>query len=361
VRLDRLHLRDFRNYETAEVAFAPGLTALLGQNGQGKTNLLEAVAYLATLRSFRSAAGDVLVRSGAERAVVRAEGCRDGREVLIEAEVARTGRHRAQLNRQRLTKAADLVGVATVTVFTPEHLALVKEGPQLRRDLLDDGLVALDARFDGVRRELERVLRQRNALLKQVGGGAPLSTEAALTLSVWDDKLSTIGERVRAARVGLVERLAPLVARAYHQLARAEPPVGLVYRGSFAEGELATALEAARRDELRRAVTLVGPHRDDLEITLSGQSTRTHASQGEQRTMALALKLAVHRLVTETIGEPPILLLDDVFSELDPDRAAALVAHLPAGQAVLTSADRLPSGAVPERVYRVAAGTVEQL
>ena len=138
MRLDRLHLHDFRNYASAEVAFAPGLTALLGRNGQGKTNLLEAVAYLATLRSFRSAGGEVLVRSGTERAVVRAEGQRrDGRDVLIEAEVARSGRHRAQLNRQRLSRPADLVGVATVTVFTPEDLAVVKEGPQLRRDLLD--------------------------------------------------------------------------------------------------------------------------------------------------------------------------------------------------------------------------------
>ena len=169
------------------------------------------------------------------------------------------------------------------------------------------------------------------------------------------------GERARAARVDLVERLAPLVAEAYHQLARGQPAVALDYRGSFAEGQLGSALEAARRDELRRAVTLVGPHRDDLEITLSGQSTRTHASQGEQRTMALALKLGVHRLVTDTLGEPPILLLDDVFSELDADRAAALVEHLPAGQTVLTSADRLPAGAVPERLYRVAAGTVEEL
>lgn len=370
MRLERLSLRGFRNYTEAEVLFAPGLTALLGRNGQGKTNVLEAIGYLATLRSFRGAGGDVLVQDGAEKAILRAELRRtDGREVLIEAEITRSGRNRVQLNRQRLTRAADLLGTLAVTVFTPEDLAVVKTGPQARRDLLDDALVVLDPRFELTRRNFERVLRQRNALLKQLvgrgfggarrGEAAPGEGDGELTLSVWDSQLVPVGETVRAARVELVGRLEPWVRDAYHSLSKSRPDIELVYRSSFTEGGYGEALEAARRDELRRGVTLVGPHRDDLDITLSGHPARTHGSQGEQRSLALALKLAVHRLATETLGQPPVLLLDDVFSELDPQRAAGLLQYLPHGQTVLTSADRLPEGTSASCTYRVDNGRLD--
>lgn len=361
MRLDRLSLRGFRNYAEATVELGPGVTALVGRNGQGKTNVLEAVAYLATLRSFRSAPGEVMVRAGEERAVLRAEGARGpGREVLIEAELSRTGRSRVQVNRSRLSRASDLVGVLTTTVFTPDDLAIVKAGPAARRDLLDDALVARDPRFEGARAAFERALRQRNALLKQVSGG-PLSAEAELTLSVWDSKLAPLAEAIVSARSALVDRLAPAVRQAYADLAQTDEPIDVAYHPTVPIGEMADALAGARREELRRAVTLVGPHRDDLSVMLRGQPARAFASQGEQRSLALSLKLAVHRLLTAELGEAPLLLLDDVFSELDPHRAAALVAHLPSGQTLLTTADRVPPGAVIERRYVVEAGTLREV
>jgi DNA replication and repair protein RecF len=356
VQLRELWLTDWRSYASAELGFAPGLTALLGDNGEGKTNLMEAVAYLATLSSFRGAPNEALVRHGAELAVVRAEGERDGRALLIEAEVRPTGRGRVQVNRQRLSRARDLLGALRVTVFSPDDLELVKGGPAGRRRYLDDALVARQPKLDALRSELDRVLRQRNALLRQAGGRLTPGIEA--TLVVWDAKLTEAGEALAAARAGLVEELAPVLAEAYDQVAGRSAAVRARYVAPWREEGLAAALVGVRRDELRRGISLVGPHRDELELVLDAMPARTHASQGEQRSLALALRLAAHRVVTEATGSPPILLLDDVFSELDPDRGAALLAHLPAGQTLLSSASGLPPGAEPELVLRVRGGEV---
>jgi DNA replication and repair protein RecF len=356
VRLARLWLTDFRSYASADIEFAPGLTALLGANGEGKTNVMEAIGYLATLSSFRGAPNDALVRAGATSAVVRAEGEREGRSLLIEAEVATTGRGRVQVNKQRLARARDLLGALRVSVFCPDDLELVKGGPAMRRGYLDDTLVSRRPALDSLRTDLDRVLRQRNALLRQSGGR--LTPEIESTLLVWDTKLVESGEAFADARAALVAELAPVLDTAYAQVAGRSAPVALVYDAPWRVGGLAAALEEARRDELRRGVSLVGPHRDDLVITIDGLPSRTHASQGEQRSLALALRLAAHRVVTEATGSAPILLLDDVFSELDPDRSAALLAHLPTGQTVLSSASGLPPGADPELVLRVAEGSV---
>jgi DNA replication and repair protein RecF len=207
-----------------------------------------------------------------------------------------------------------------------------------------------------VRSDLDRVLRQRNALLRQSGGRVTPEVEA--TLAVWDIKLVEAGEALADARAGLVEDLAPVLAEAYDQVAGRPAHVRVAYQAPWREQGLAAALEAARTDELRRGVSLVGPHRDELVLTLDDMPARTHASQGEQRSVALALRLAAHRVVTDATGSPPILLLDDVFSELDPDRGAALLAHLPPGQTLLSSASGLPPGAEPELVLRVEAGAV---
>ena len=352
MRLSHLWLTDFRSYETADIEFAPGLTALLGQNGEGKTNVMEAIGYLATLSSFRGAPNDALVRAGAEMAVVRAEGEREGRSLLIEAEITTSGRGRVQVNKQRLSRARDLLGALRVSVFAPDDLELVKDGPAGRRNYLDDALVSRRPAFDSTRSDLDRILRQRNALLKQSGGR--LTAEIEATLMVWDSKLIEVGEELADARAALVEELSPVLDTAYAQVAGRPVPVRATYEAPWRVGGLAAAIEAARRDELRRGVSLVGPHRDDLSITLDGLPSRTHASQGEQRSLALALRLAAHRVVTDATGSPPILLLDDVFSELDPERSAALLAHLPPGQTVLSSAAGLPPGAAPELVLRVA-------
>jgi DNA replication and repair protein RecF len=357
VELRHLWLTDFRSYETAELVPAPGLTAIVGPNGRGKTNLLEAVGYLATLSSFRGAPGEALVRVGSERAVVRAEVAREGRVALVEAELRTTGRDRVQVNRQALRRTRDLLGSVRVTVFSPDDLALVKGGPGERRRVLDETLVACAPRHDATRSDLDRVLRQRGTLLKQAGGR--LTDEVAATLDVWDAKLAELGEVLGTARSRLVERLAPAVAVAYDQVASASAEVRASYDPPWRGEGLAAALERARTDDVRRGVTTVGPHRDDVVIEVNGMPSRTHASQGEQRSLALALRLATHAVVAEITGSSPILCLDDVFSELDPDRSAALLAHLPPGQALLTTAGPLPEGTTPELTVHVGAGTLQ--
>jgi DNA replication and repair protein RecF len=357
----KLWLTDFRSYPEAELTLAEGVTAILGANGQGKTNLLEALGYLATLDSFRGAPIEALIRSGATTAVVRAEAVTEGRELLLEAELALGGRGRVFVNKQRLQRARELLGVLRVSVFSPDDLELVKGAPSGRRRYLDDTLVALHPRYDQLRSDVERVLRQRNTLLKQCAGGSRLDESAAFTLDVWDTKLAEAGEALALARRDLVERLEPKLRDGYGAVAGLEKAdVTAIYDAPWLDEGLAVALARVRRDELRRGVTLVGPHRDELELRIGGLPSRTHASQGEQRSLALALRLAAHDIVTADTGTPPVLLLDDVFSELDPERSDALLQHLPPGQTLLTSAAGLPPRAAPDRILRIDAGAVHE-
>jgi DNA replication and repair protein RecF len=347
--VSRLWLSDWRNHEALELSFARGLTAVIGPNGRGKTNLVEAIAYLATLESFRGAPTDALVRAGADAAFVRAEVTHDdGRDLLIETEIPRVGRSRVQVNRQKLHRSRDLLGVLRVSVFSPDDLVLVKGGPSERRRFLDDTLVALHPKHDALRSDLERVLRQRSTLLKQAGGR--LTTEVALTLDVWDAKMASLGEAMAEARTTLVSELGPRVADAYERLAGRPSAVVLEYEASWRREGLANALAAGRADDVRRQQCLVGPHRDDLALALNTLVARTHASQGESRTLALALRLAAHEAVGDRVGSSPVLVLDDVFSELDEARSAALLANLPAGQVVLTTAAGIPDGINPDRL-----------
>ena len=259
--------------------------------------------------------------------------------MLIEAELVQGGRGRVYVNKQRLQRSRDLLGALRVSVFSPDDLELVKGGPSGRRRFLDDTLVSLHPRYDQLRSDVERVLRQRNTLLKQCAGRSRLDESAAFTLDVWDTKLSESGEALAVARRDLVERLEPKLRDAYGELAGLEKAdVDVTYESPWMDEGLAVALTRVRKDELRRGVTLIGPHRDDLGLRISGLPSRTHSSQGEQRSLALALRLAAHSIVTADTGTPPVLLLDDVFSELDPGRSDALLQHLPPGQTVLTSA-----------------------
>lgn len=355
MHLERLSLAGFRNYREAVFSFAPGLTAIVGANGEGKTNLAEAVAFLATLSSFRGVPNDALVGSNASEAILRAEAVRSGRSLLLEIEIASTGRSRAQLNRQRINRSADLLDAIRVTVFSPDDLELVKGPPALRRRFIDDLLVGLDPRLDRIRNELERVLKQRNTLLKQLAGR--FSTEAAATLDVWDERLSVAGTAVGQHRLRLLEELLPKVSSAYESLADEASNIELLYNPTWLDS-YAEVLLASREADLRRGITLEGPHRDDFYLGINRLAARTHASQGEQRTLAIALRMAAHQMVTNELGAAPILVLDDIFSELDPQRSQALLDSLPSGQTLLTTAGGLPDGAIPETVLHIQGGQV---
>lgn len=361
--VSRLELLDYRNYRSGTFELTAGTTAIIGDNGHGKTNLAEALAYLATLSSFRGAPTDALIRVGADQAIIRATVRHDDdRESLVEAELSTIGRHRVQVNKQRLKRGRDLLGTIRVTVFSPDDLIIVKGGPGERRRFLDDTLVALATKYDSIRLEIDRIVKQRNTLLKQAQKAGhradSLPDDIAVTLDVWDAKFVEIADQFGFARATLVARLAPMVQEAYEQLAGASSPIELAYEPEWRRRGLAAALADARTLDVRRGVSTVGPHRDELALSINGLPSRTHASQGEQRTLTLALRLAAHRLVTERTGTAPVLVLDDVLSELDDGRATALLDHLPAGQIVITTASELPEAARADRIIRVEAGTV---
>jgi DNA replication and repair protein RecF len=364
-----LWLTDFRCLRDVEVELAPGLTVLKGANAQGKTSVLEAVGWIARARSFRKVNDAMLVRSGAEQAIIRAEIATGGREQLFEAEIRAAGRNRVLCNRQPVARARELHGLLRVTFFAPDDLTLVKGGPAERREYLDELLSTLAARYDVARADFDRVLKQRNALLRH----GVRDVEARATLEVFDDQLVHAGAEVVRGRLRLLERLVPATADAYERLAHDARPVAATYQSEYADDPLTaadtdeggiedllrSALEGRRRAEIERGITLVGPHRDELRLTIDDLDARTQASQGEQRTLALALRLAGHLVVRDLVGAAPVLLLDDVFSELDATRAAALVHNLPPGQTLLTTASELPRDVVAQRTLLVRAGRIE--
>ena len=346
-----LELQEFRTYESMRWVPNPGVNVLVGPNAVGKTNILEAVAYLAALKSFRGVPDAVLVNTGAPGAVVRGEIGREGSDVLIEIELPVEGRRRAQVNRQRLSKVGDLLGHIRTVAFLPDDLDVVKRGPGYRRDLIDAVAVQIWPGAHRDQQEYDKVLRQRNSLLRQMGRDVD-----SVTLAVWDERLSEAGARVMARRHAALANITGGTNAMYQQLSSSETIVSIDYRSHWGaerattaqewERNLAEALSDARRADMDRRVTTVGPHRDDPVILLDDQDSRTHASQGEQRTVTLALRLSAHQAIAEQIGESPILLLDDVFSELDPLRAAALAEALPDAQTLITTArdDEVPIG-----------------
>jgi DNA replication and repair protein RecF len=364
VRLTHLSLRDFRSYTEVELALDPGVTALVGPNGQGKTNLVEAVGYLATLGSHRVAADAPLVRLGAERAVVRGNVSRGSRALLVEVEITPGKANRARVNRAPVPRPRDVLGILRTVLFAPEDIAMVKGDPSERRHFLDDLLVVRTPRMAGVRADYDRVLRQRNALLKTAGASMRAGKGDLRTLEVWDAHLSTSGAELLAARLELVDALRPLVDKAYDAVADSGGPATLDYRCSLGEdvalvadremlaAALLNAISELRRDELQRGVSLVGPHRDDLLLKLGPMPAKGYASHGESWSLALALRLAAYDLLssdTDDDGEP-VLILDDVFAELDGQRRQRLAGMVAGAEQVLVTA------AVAEDVPEALAG-----
>ncbi len=363
MHLTRLALTDFRSYPSADVALGPGVTIFSGPNGEGKTNLVEAVGYVATLASHRAAHDAPLIRQGAEHAIIRASVHDTTRDALVEIELNPGRANRVRLNRAPLTRPRDILGVLRTVLFAPEDLALVKGDPGERRRFLDDLLVAMAPRYAAVRADYDRVLRQRTALLKSAGPkGGPKgnrqSREAVMsTLDVWDAHLARAGAELLVAREHLVAAVRPHVERAYTAVAGDRGLASIEYRRSFeppqeaasegashgervkaAEDALRAALAEVRDSELDRGVCLAGPHRDELELAVRGLPARGYASHGESWSLALALRLASFDLLRAG-REDPVLILDDVFAELDAgrrDRLAALVAE--AEQVLVTAA-----------------------
>ena len=366
-----LSLHDFRSYAAAEVLLTPGATAFIGRNGQGKTNLVEAIDYVARLSSHRVASDAPLVRHGADQAVIRVAVVRDEREALLEVEINPGRSNRARINKSPLPRSREIVGLVRTVLFSPEDLALVKGDPSERRRFLDDLLVLRAPRYAGVRADYDRVLRQRNTLLKTAGAARRSSSgsDGALsTLEAWDSHLARTGGELLAARLALVEELRPFVGKAYEAVARgarrSDATIG--YKPSFelpgtvrqnpADPDRTALVQAildelARRrpDELDRGVSLVGPHRDELTLTLGELPAKGYASHGESWSFALALRLASYDLLRSG-GDDPILILDDVFAELDAERRDQLAALVAGAEQVLVTA------AVPEDVPAALRG-----
>jgi DNA replication and repair protein RecF len=414
VHLRQLSVVDFRSYPSAELPLKPGVTTLIGLNGQGKTNLIEAAGYLATLGSHRVASDAPLVRAGTHQAVIRGVVIRDGRETLVEIEIntgRANGRNRARLNRSPASRPREILGVLRTVLFAPEDLGLVKGDPSERRRFLDELLVTRQPRWAGVRSDYDKVLKQRNALLKSAApvlrrgvrrshslsttsstasvdnnavdeGADPSggSSTALHTLDVWNSQLAMVGAQLLYARLRLMRDLTPYLTKAYDEVSDARSDARIAYKSSLreemsaviAEGvvpemqelhdELLASLEAVRVNEIERGVSLVGPHRDDVVLTLGQLPAKGYASHGESWSFALGLRLAAYQLLRHDLGEDPVLILDDVFAELDSGRRERLATLIADCEQVLITA-AFP-GDVPSvlsgsgTTYRVTLGQV---
>jgi DNA replication and repair protein RecF len=379
--VDHLQLTDFRSYASVDVPLEAGVTTFVGANGQGKTNLVEAVEYLATMNSHRVASEVPLVRSGAISAVVRAgvvAGLNDPRRLTLELEINPGKANRARLNRSPLRHAREIIGVLRTVVFSPVDIAIVKGDPSERRHFLDELLVARWPRLAGVRGDYERVLRQRNTLLKSLSGrlrGGPPPTDTEATLDVWDSHLARAGGELLEARLTTLDDLAPHISKAYADIAPTNNDAIAEYRASAdldvprqvehgtARADLSAALESAmaerRAEEIQRGVSLVGPHRDDIALSLGMLPAKGYASHGESWSFALALRLGSFHLLRAD-GVEPVLVLDDVFAELDSIRRERLASGVRVAEQVLVTA--AVGADVPELLagqrFRVAGGDV---
>lgn len=345
-----LGLRDFRSWSAVDLDLTPGRTVFVGRNGFGKTNLIEALWYCATLGSHRVATDAPLIRAGADRAVVSSIVVSEGRELAVDIEIASGRANKARLNRSPVRSTREVLGAVRAVLFAPEDLALVRGDPAERRRYLDELATLRRPRIAGVRSDYEKVLRQRTALLKSAAGARYRSDAGVLeTLDVWNGHLAAHGAQLMAARLELVNELAPQVAKAYQMLAPSSRSATIVYRSKIADdvaaGTDVAVLEQAllaemalrRHAELERGMCLVGPHRDDLELTLGEQPAKGFASHGESWSLALSLRLAAYELLRGE-GTEPILLLDDVFAELDTARRRALAAVAADAEQVLVTA-----------------------
>lgn len=364
-----LGLRDFRSWAHVDLELRPGRTVFIGSNGFGKTNLLEALWYSSTMGSHRVGTDAPLIRAGADRAVVSTIVVNEGRECAVDLEIAAGRANKARLNRSPVRSTREVIGVLRAVLFAPEDLSLVRGDPSDRRRYLDDLATVRRPAVSGVRADYDKVLRQRTALLKSLSGARYRGDQSALdTLDVWDSRLAEYGAQLMAVRIGLVNQLAPEVEKAYQLLAPGSRAASIGYRSSlgaeaaadiagadheFLEAALLAALSARRDAELERGMCLVGPHRDDLELWLGDQPAKGFASHGESWSFALSLRLAAYELLRAEESDP-VLLLDDVFAELDAARRRALATVAESAEQVLVTAavlEDIPAGWEARQMY----------
>lgn len=364
MQLTWIELTDFRSYQGLRFEPDTGINVLVGANAVGKTNLLEAIGYLARLRSFRGVTDLDLIGEGSSAAVVRGEVTRPEGSSLIEIEIPRERRRRSQVNRAGLTRIADLLDHVRAVVFQPDDLDIAKRSPSYRREFIDEAAVQLWPGSHQDQSDFERAVRQRNALLRRMGRDTDRPT-----LDVWDQRVARFGARVMARRAAAAGELVGPAEEAYATLAGERTAITVDYQSTWGsslddaggpeewEARLGEALAASRRGDMDRRLTTVGPHRDDPALRIDGRDARVRASQGEQRSLVLSLRLAQQVAITRRMGHPPLMLLDDVFSELDMGRARALAAALPPGQAFISTArdEEVP---VEGRRWKITPGSV---
>ena len=350
--LHELRLRNFRLFQ--ELSFQPdanAITVLLSANGTGKTSILEAVYALATASSFRTSVASDMIRAGENASEVHGILFQRERRIQVDLTLTRGVRNttkRMLVNGQRPKSRAELADALPLTVFTPEGVDIVRQGPENRRLFLTNLMTDVEPTSGDVIERFARILSQRNALLRALAGERPTSTQRD-ELDVWTTDFCNVSDELLLLRSLLLDDVAPLVAHYYHELAEDDAPIKLSYERSW-RGDLANALRDALDDDRFRGHTTIGPQRDDIAIHLNGRDTRRQASQGEQRSLALALRLAGHELVQQRRGVDPLLLLDDVFSELDPMRSDRLLNLLPTGQTLVTTASPLPTALHPAAI-----------
>lgn len=364
MRLSWVSLVDFRSHKGLRFEPDPGVNVLVGANGSGKTSILEAIGYLVTLASFRRSPDAALVALGAEATVIRGEFSGQIRDTAVDVEIPAVGRRRVMVNGKSARSRGDIAEGVALVAFLPDDLDLVKRGPALRREFIDDAAVQMWPMAGTEQRDYERALRQRNALLRTDGRYSDVQALSAL-----DELVAERAADVLSRRFAAVDALVEPVQSVYRELGGGSDEMTWRYEGAGLPGlapgasrpetleRLRGALEQARRHDMERRTTTVGPHRDEIVISIGGRDVRTRASQGEQRSAALALRVAVYRALAERRNEAPILLLDDVFSELDPQRSGRLVGQLPAGQVFVTSARAEEVPMVGQR-WAVSPGSV---
>lgn len=361
LHIRHLHLVDVRTYSDVRIDLPSGPIALIGANGMGKTNVVEAIGYLATLGSHRVATDAPLVRQGAASARISAEVVRDDRALTVDVEIIPGSSNRARINNSPVPRPREILGIVRCVVFAPEDLAIVKGDPGERRRMLDELIIQRAPRLSGVRADYDRVLKQRNALLKSAGGARRSNAEAVeATLGVWDEQLADLGSQLMVARREVITLLEPIAAQAYGRIAPASQPLGMRYATSLGEHpvddveqvtqDLLDLLVQRRKEELDRGVTLVGPHRDEVHLVLGDLPVKGYASHGESWSTALALRLGAYDLL-DAEQSTPILILDDVFAELDTDRRRHLA------QRVATAPQVFITAAVAQDVPEQIAAT----